>query len=432
MPQSTENRDWLEHLFQTGVAATQPRATLPAFLPDDAPKGRNIVLGAGKASAEMAAVANEHLLGPTVGVVATRYGHGARSTTGDIRIIEAGHPVPDKNSVAAATDMLELAASAGPNDRVFFLISGGGSALICSPIDGVTLDEKQRVTRHLLHSGANIAEINRVRKHLSNVKGGRLAAATSGAELHTFVISDVVGDDSADVASGPSIGDTSSTQEALDVLERYSLPNRQAITDALRKAKAVIPRPHPVHLIANAGTALNAVAEDVRQKNWQPIIVGDAIEGDATAVGCEHASLAKSHRAENDRIALISGGELTVTIRNKLGRGGPNLEYLTSLMIHLDGAAGIQAIACDSDGVDGSEDNAGGYISETSLARAKDADLNPAEILAANNSYELFSVLGDLVVTGPTLTNVNDIRIVLVDPGASAKTTSSQERADSA
>ena len=413
---ANSHRDWLQYLFEVGVAHCQPRAVLPAILPKDAPKGRNIVLGAGKAAAEMAAVASAYLAGKTEGLVVTRYGHGARSSTGNIDVIEAGHPVPDSQSVEAAAAMLAMAGTATADDRVYFMMSGGGSALLCAPIDGVTFDQKQAVTRFLLYSGAPIAEINRVRKFLSRIKGGGLAAAASSAELRTYVISDVVGDDPGDVASGPSIGVTGDVESAIDVLNKYRYADTLAVADVMRAASKSPAPDHPVTVAATAKTALDAIAREVTAKGWNPVIVGDDLVGDAATIGRAHAEIAREYREKDQKVALVSGGELTVTLQSDAGRGGPNLEYLTSLMVSLEGAPGVEAIACDSDGIDGSEDNAGAYMSWTSLARAAQSHVNPAELLASNDTWACFAALDDLIVTGPTRTNVNDIRIILVRP----------------
>ena len=408
-------RAFLEYLFNVGVNSCMPGAVLPDLLPKDAPAGRNIVLGAGKAAAEMAAVANANLQDPIEGLVVTRYGHGSPLPTGNIEVIEAGHPVPDAQSVEAAGRMLEIASTATADDRVFFMMSGGGSALLCAPIDGISMTTKQEITRFLLRSGARIDEINCVRKRLSKIKGGGLANAAGDADLLTFVISDVVGDEPSDIASGPSIGVPDGVDEAIAVLEKYGYPDVARITEAMRAAVKPCAREHPVVVAATAAMALDAITEEVEAAGWIPVRIGDDIEGDATEIGRMHADLALQYRDKGGRFALISGGELTVQIRNVDGSGGPNLEYLTSLMVHLDGADGIDAIACDSDGIDGSKDNAGGYVSSGSLARAKSSGLDPASELANNNSYGVFETLGDLLITGPTRTNINDIRIILVD-----------------
>ncbi len=415
------NRETLIRLFDVGVTQCLPRTVLPPLLPEDAPAGRNIVLGAGKAAAEMAAVANECLEGPTEGLVVTRYGHGAFSSTGNIEVIEAGHPVPDRQSVDAAARMLDIAASATADDRVIFMMSGGGSALLCAPIDGITVAGKQAITKFLLHSGARIEEINCVRKQLSIIKGGGLASRAARADLLTYVISDVAGDDPSDIASGPSIAAATDVDAAVEVLKRYGYTDLPPVAAAMRKAKRKHAPEHPVVVAATAKTALDAIASEAESLGWRPVIIGTDIEGDATEVGEAHAELARDYQARDGRYALVSGGELTVQVRNNDGHGGPNLEYLTSLMLHLDGAPGIEAIACDSDGIDGSEDNAGGYVNATSLRRAAEKGVDPALLLRSNDTSGWFDSLGDLVVTGPTRTNINDIRVILVRPDSGAE-----------
>ncbi|MBT8099876.1 MAG: DUF4147 domain-containing protein [Gammaproteobacteria bacterium] len=411
-----DHRALLERLFAVGVESCKPQAVMPAVLPEDAPAGRNIVLGAGKAAAEMAAVAVAHLKGVTDGLVVTRYGHGTEASTGNVEVIEAGHPVPDTQSSEAATRMLEIAKSATANDRVLFMMSGGGSALLCSPIDGVTIQQKREITRFMLHSGAPIDEINLVRKRLSKIKGGGLASNAAPAELRTYVISDVVGDNPSDVASGPSLATTQDADTAIAVLEKYGFTMTADLATAMRQAEKPNPSEHPVYVLATAKTALDAVVAAAKEDGWSPIIVGENVEGDAADIGRQHAGVARQYLKTNERVALISGGELTVRVRNRDGKGGPNLEYLAGLMIQLNGEKGIEAIACDSDGIDGSQDNAGGYISPTSTERAAEKDVDVASLLANNNTYECFAALGDLIVTGPTRTNVNDIRVILVDP----------------
>ena len=414
------NRRFLEHLFLVGAGACRPEAVLPPVLPTDSPGGRTIVLGAGKAAADMAAVASECLAGPTTGLVVTRYGHGSGRTAGDIEILEAAHPVPDERSLDAAERMLELAASATAGDRVIFLISGGGSALLCAPIDGISPEAKREITRFLLHSGASIQEINCVRKHLSRIKGGGLADRAQAADMMTFAISDVVGDSLSDIASGPSIPFDRDVDQAIDILKKYAFPETDAVASAMRDAPEVRAPVHPCQVIASASTALDAIVRELEAGGWNAVRLGDDIEGDATAIGRAHAELALQYREQGGRFALVSGGELTVEVRNPEGRGGPNLEYLTSLMLRLDGAPGIEAIACDSDGIDGSEDNAGGYVSPGSLDRARQSGIDPSELLGRNDTYTAFEATGDLIKTGPTGTNVNDIRVILVSPGEGA------------
>ena len=407
-------RDELQAIAMAGIAAASAPAALGHRLPAGVPRGRTIVLGYGKAAAAMAEVCAARLQGEVTGCVVTRFGHGAREDTGGIRVIEASHPVPDAASLAAGATIRELAATARAGDRVIFLASGGGSALLCDPLPGLTLEEKARINRHLVRSGVAIAGINCVRRHLSRVKGGRLAAAARAAadDMHSFVISDVVGDDPAVVASGPSIASPFEPERAIAVLEASGWPVDDRLAALIRSgddADADAPQ-HPVHVIATAATALDAAQRHAKALGWRVVQIGDACEGDAAATGRAHAALALEHLARGEPCLLLSGGELTVEVRAADGRGGPNLEYLTGLMAALPPQAPIAALACDSDGVDGSEDNAGGFFDRDTRADAARCEA----ALAANRSYDLFRELGGLVVTGPTRTNVNDIRIIAV------------------
>jgi len=405
-------RATLEGYFRFGIAAASARHTLPAALPPAAPAGRTIVLGCGKAAADMALVASQHLAGPVSGCVVTRHGHGVETPPASIEVIEARHPVPDGLSLAAGARLLALAAAAGPGDRVIFLISGGGSALLCAPADGVDFAEKQAINDALVRSGAAIAEINLVRRHLSRIKGGRLAAIAGarGADLHSFVISDVVGDDPALVASGPSIGAAFVPEQAIAILAAMGWPVTPALAAAIRANQPPPVPGHPVRLIATNADALAAIAARAAADGWQVVDLGGALTGDAAATGRAHAAIAQSYPARPGRHLLLSGGELTVAHACKQGRGGPNLEYLTGLMAGLDPAASIAALAGDSDGIDGTEDNAGGYLD---AIRADPAAA--AAALASNCSYDLFARLGGLVITEPTRTNVNDIRMIAVE-----------------
>jgi hydroxypyruvate reductase len=410
----TSYQPFLTDVFRAAVQRCSAEATLPQCLPLDVPRGRTIVLGAGKAAAAMAAVAAARLGGTVTGCVVTRYGHRAAAGTGAIRVIEAAHPTPDANGHAAAAEIHALASEATADDRVIFLFSGGGSALLSLPCEGVELAEKRAITAHLVRSGAAIAEINLVRRHLSRIKGGRLAAAARAAQLFTFVISDVVGDDAGVVASGPSIAGSADPEGALQVLARTGYPVTAQLRAALQ-ANAMVERiPHPVCVIASNDVALAAAAAAVRARGWDTVVL-PALQGSARAVGRDHALWALERLARGGRHALVSGGELTVRVENPDGRGGPNLEYLAALACAVEGAPGIEALACDTDGIDGTEDNAGGYVSPTTLQRARALSLDAAALLARNETHALFAALGDLVVTGPTLTNVNDLRIVLVD-----------------
>lgn len=410
----------LKDLFLLGVARCSADAKLPDLLPAEAARGRTLVLGAGKAAAAMAAVAASYLKGDVSGCVVTRRGHLTPKSTGRIRVVEASHPVPDEKGRNAALEILELARGAGVEDRVIFLISGGGSSLLSLPCEGISLETKRAITSHLLRSGAPITQINQVRRSLSRIKGGRLAAVAAAAELHTYIISDVVGDDPAVVASGPSIYCEPDPQAALDILEACGYPLDDGLRNSILANAGVRPAPHPVHVVATNDDALAEVARAVVAHGYEPVVLS-GLDGLAREVGLEHAGRALEYAASGRRIAMISGGELTVRVRNDQGHGGPNLEYLAALALGLDGASGIEAIACDSDGIDGSEDNAGGIISPSTLQRARAKGLGVAALLDDNDTYALFAALGDLVVTGPTLTNVNDIRIVLIDPAAAPR-----------
>lgn len=405
-------RDELFAIFKAGVDAASAAAAMTAQLPVTPPQGRTIVLGCGKAAGAMAEVAAAHLPGAVTGCVVTRFGHGARWPTGAIEVIEASHPAPDAASLAAGRRIRDLAATARAGDRVVFLISGGGSSLLVDPIPGLTLETKAAINAHLVKSGVPIADINCVRRHLSQVKGGRLAAAAAAAagDMHTYVISDVVGDDPAVVASGPSIASPFEAERALSILAQSGLPVDEDLA-AMIRAAAPPPVPlHPVHIIANARTALEAASSQALAQGWTVIRIGDDLHGDAAATGRAHAALALRHAAAGARCLLVSGGELTVTVRNREGRGGPNLEYLTGMMAALPEGAPVAALACDSDGIDGSEDNAGGFFDAATRASATACDA----ALMANRTYDLFESIGGVIITGPTRTNVNDIRLIAV------------------
>ncbi len=379
-----------------------------------------IVLGAGKAAAAMAKAVEDHWPGQLEGLVVTRYGHAVPCD--HIEVIEAAHPVPDARGEAAARRMLSMAAGAGADDLVLALISGGGSSLLTLPADGLTLADKQAVNKALLASGAAIDEINTVRKHLSAIKGGRLAVAAWPAKIVTLMISDVPGDDPAIIASGPTVADASTFADARDVLARRGISPPDAVARHLAAAEDETPKPgdyrlagNLIKIIAAPRASLEAAAEVARASNVVPVILGDAIEGEARDVGRRMAeeALAAQRGAGGTPNVLISGGETTVTVKGK-GRGGRNVEFLAGLALGLDGAAGIYALAADTDGIDGSDNNAGAIITPDTLARARAKGLDVDVILAANDCYSLFAALGDLVVTGPTLTNVNDFRAILV------------------
>jgi glycerate 2-kinase len=417
----SDPRAFLTGLFQAAVDAAQPGLCLPPHLPPP-PKGRTIVVGAGKASAEMARVVEQNWVGPLSGLVVTRYDHAMPCE--HIEIVEAAHPVPDAAGEAAARRVLETVQGLTPDDLVICLISGGGSALMTLPADGLTLDDKQAVNRALLRSGANITEMNCVRKHLSGVKGGRLAVAAAPAPVVTLSISDVPGDDPAVIASGPTVADATTFADARAILERYGIQPPPSVAAHLRDAMDETPKPGDPRLdrcqtvlIATPQASLEAAAETARQAGITAVILGDAIEGESRDVGLVHAAISRQVARHGQPAmapaVLLSGGETTVTMRGK-GRGGRNGEFALALAIALDGAPGIHAIACDTDGIDGSEDNAGAVVTPDTLTRANAAELNARDRLADNDAYGFFEPIGDLVVSGPTMTNVNDFRAVLV------------------
>lgn len=411
----------LRELFDCAIATADPKRRVPAFLPER-PKGRTLVLGAGKASAAMARAAEDHYGVPLEGLVVTRYGHTVE--TRGIEIVEAAHPVPDENGRAAAARMLDMVRGLTPDDLVICLISGGGSALTTLPADGITLADMQALTTALLKSGANIHEMNCVRKHLSRFTGGRLAAAAHPARVVTLAISDVPGDDPAVIASGPTVPDPTTREQAQAILARYRIDPPPAIAAHLADPACESPKPGDPRLatavyrmIASPRQSLEAAAAAARKAGVTPVILGDAIEGEARQVAQEQARLVRSIRSGKGPAAapcvLLSGGETTVTVRGK-GRGGRNVEYLLALTLALDGTPGVYALAGDTDGIDGIQENAGALTGPDSLRRARAARLDPAAMLEDNDACSFFEALGDLVVTGPTLTNVNDFRAILV------------------
>ncbi|HTZ36158.1 MAG TPA: glycerate kinase [Stellaceae bacterium] len=425
-------REFLQALFAAALGAADPRRAIAAALPAAVP-GRTVVVGAGKAAAAMARAFETLWPGPLDGIVVTRYGHADRCDR--IAVVEASHPVPDAAGEQAARRILDLARGLGADDQLVFLVSGGGSALLALPAPGLTLDDKQAVTRALLRCGATIGEINTVRKHLSAIKGGRLAAAAAPARVVTLAISDVPGDDPAVIASGPTVPDPSTFADARAVLAKYGIDEPRAVIAHLEAARDETPKPGDASfadarytLIASPQQALAAAADAAQAAGVVPIVLSDRIEGEARDIGLMHAAIALQLRSERLRVGagavalpavLLSGGETTVTVRGE-GRGGRNSEFLLALAAALDGAPGIAAIACDTDGIDGTEDNAGAILLPDSIARAAQAGVGIKAALAANDAYGFFAALGDLVVTGPTLTNVNDFRAIFVtsEPGA--------------
>lgn len=415
-------RDALDRIFRASIAAADPRRMLSAYLPPR-PSGRCVVVGAGKSAAVMAAALEDAW--PDVelsGVVVTRYGHAV--ATRHVKVIEASHPVPDANSERGARSVLEAVQGLGAHDLVIALISGGGSALMALPVDGLTLADKQAVNRALLASGATISEMNAVRKHLSRIKGGRLAAASAPARVVTLAISDVPGDDPAVIASGPTVADPTTFADARAIIARYGVELPPTV--AARLAEDADETPKPGHLphaefrmIATPAMALQAAADEARQLGLTPLILGDALEGESREMGTVLAGIARSvasHGVPAQRPAvLLSGGETTVSIGTaRPGRGGRNTEFLLGLALALGGAKGIWAVAGDTDGIDGTEDAAGAHVGPDTLARARAAGLDPHAVLTGHDSYGLFDTIGDLIRTGPTLTNVNDMRAILI------------------
>ena len=416
----------LRELFDAALAAADPSQALDGRIPAPV-RGRTVVVGAGKASAAMARAFEAAWPGPLKGLVITRYGHAV--PCGRIEVVEAGHPVPDAAGEQAARRILALARGLGAEDQLVFLASGGGSALLSVPAPQITLADKQAVTRALLRSGATITEINTVRKHLSAIKGGRLAAAAAPARIVTLAISDVPGDDPAVIASGPTVSDPTTFADARSVLAKHRITEPEAVVTHLAGQAEETPKPgDPIFdrarfdLIAGPQRSLQAAAAAAERRQIIPIVLSDRIEGEARQVALVHAAIAFQVRAGKFRVGghlvsppavILSGGETTVTVTGG-GRGGRNTEFLLALAVALDRAEGIWALACDTDGIDGTEDNAGAIVYPDSLARASARGISAQEALTANNGYGFFAALGDLVVTGPTLTNVNDFRAVLV------------------
>jgi hydroxypyruvate reductase len=411
----------LRRMFDAAIASAQPALCVPPYLPSP-PRGRLIVVGAGKASAAMARAVEDHWDGPLTGLVVTRYGYAVPCER--IEIVEAAHPTPDAAGVAAAQRTMEFVDGLHEDDLVLCLMSGGGSSLLPLPLSGITLDDKQAANRALLKSGATIAEMNCVRRHLSAVKGGRLAAACHPARVLTLLLSDVPGNNPIDIASGPTTPDPTTCADALDIVRRYAIELPPAVRDVLTSGRGESPKPGDPQLaraesrmIATPQMALEAAAAVARRAGFGAHILGDAIEGEARDVGkvMEGIAMQVAQRDQPLRApcVLLSGGETTVTVRGA-GRGGRNVEFLLSLGIALGGYPGVHAIAGDTDGVDGLEEVAGALLGPDSLARARAQGLRPLEALAANDGHGFFGTLGDAVVTGPTLTNVNDFRAILI------------------
>jgi glycerate 2-kinase len=406
--------DLLGALCDAAIAAAQPSLCLPAHLPAP-PKGRTIVVGAGKASAAMAAAVEANWQGPLQGLVLTRYGHGCPCE--HIKIVEAAHPVPDRAGFEAAARIHDMVQNLTSDDLVLCLISGGGSALLTAPAAGISLSEKQAVNKTLLASGAPIGEMNCLRKHLSAIKAGRLAADAYPAKVVSLLISDVPGDDPSTVASGPTVADPTTRADALAILDKYNLDVAPSVRAFLATEAAETPKPGDARLatadtrmIATPRLSIDAAAKIAREHGYHVIDLGDDLEGEARDVGTAHAQIALQTTGP---AIIVSGGETTVTLKGK-GRGGRNAEYALALAIGLQGAGNISGVAIDTDGIDGSEDNAGARVAPDVLARARDKGVDAQGMLDNNDAYGFFQATGDLVMTGPTLTNVNDFRAIIV------------------
>lgn len=414
-------KSFLISIFNAAVAAADPQRTIKDHLPAR-PKGRTIVIGAGKGSAQMAAAFEKVWDRPIEGLVVTRYGYGAACRR--IEIIEAAHPVPDAAGLEASRRLLEKVQGLTADDLVVALISGGGSALLPSPAEGLTLADEIAVNEALLASGAPIAAMNTIRKHLSTIKGGRLAAAAYPAKVVSLVVSDIPGDDPALVASGPTVPDIGSREDALASIAAYGMNLPVSVMAHINSPAADAPRPddprfirNEVHLIASAGVSLEAAAAEAKRQGIQAVILSDSIEGEAREVGGVHAAIAREVATRNRPFAkpvlILSGGETTVTLRAK-GKGGRNSEFLLAFAIGISGMVGVHALAADTDGIDGSEDNAGAFADGSTVSRMRKAGVDAKAMLAGNNAWTAFNVVDDLFVSGPTGTNVNDFRAILI------------------
>lgn len=421
--------DLLLDMFKAAVRAADPLICVPPCLPEPSRDGRTIVIGAGKASAVMAQAVEAHWAAHhpesvLEGVVVTRYGYAAPCSK--ITILEASHPVPDEKGAVAAREILETVSGLTAKDLVICLISGGGSALLTVPAGDMTLADKQAVNKALLASGATIDEMNCIRKHLSRIKGGRLAAACAPAKVVTILISDVPGDDPQVIASGPTVPDATTFADALRLVRHYEMDLPASAMAILEAGEEETPKPGDpifenteIRMAAAPRLSLVAAADVARKAGYTPLILGDSLEGESREVGTVLAGIARSAQMHGTPVAapavLLSGGETTVTLRGK-GRGGPNAECVLGMALALDGQAGIRALCCDTDGIDGSEDNAGAMIDPGTLSRARAAGLDAAAYLRNNDGYGFFQAIDGLVVTGPTKTNVNDFRAILIDP----------------
>lgn len=427
-------RKLLTEIYDAAVARAHPQGCLPSHLPAPPAQGRLLVFAAGKAAGSMAEAAeafylDRHGFDRIEGIAVARHGYGRPLRK--LEMIEAGHPVPDEKGIAATARTLERAARATADDIALVLMSGGASANWIAPAAGITLDDKRELTRALLKSGANIVEMNCVRKHLSRIKGGRLAAALAPARIVTLAISDVPGDDPSVIGSGPTVPDATTLEDARKILEKYRITPPPSIAQALRDPANESPKPGDkafanasLEIVAKPQASLEAAAAIAKAAGYEPVLLGADLEGEARDIAAAHAARAIQYKREGRRVAILSGGELTVTISGK-GRGGPNQEYALALAIALNAEAGIAALAGDTDGTDGgagsAKDPAGAFVDESTLSRAKARGLDPAGILGQNNSTHFFETLGDLLTPGPTFTNVNDLRAILVDSSAAGQ-----------
>ena len=419
----TNHIDFLKNLFQIAISRANPLSCVPPHLPHY-PKGKTIVIGAGKASASMAQAVESKWQKPLSGIVVTRYGYSLPCSK--IKVIEAGHPIPDETSQNASREIITLATELGPQDLCIALISGGASSLLSLPIKGINLKDKQDLYQKLLYSGAAIGEINIVRKHLSAIKGGRLAEAIFPAKLHTILISDVPGDDPSTIGSGPTMPDPSTFFEAREILKKYTITPSASILKHLTQEFNETPKSGG-KAFTNSEFCFASVPKDIleaaenfaKNSGLNTYLLGDSLQGEARFIARQHADLALKIKGGNGPVqppcVILSGGETTVTIKGK-GKGGPNSEYALALAINLKSAENIFALACDTDGIDGSEDNAGAFISPKTLEKASFASLDPNDHLNRNDSYSFFYNLNDLIKTGPTFTNVNDFRALLILP----------------
>lgn len=425
MPHPSPATVLLERAFRTALDAAAPEVVLPAVLEGIDTRARALVLGAGKASAAMAAAFARSWEGSVRGMVVTRYGHGLKSgeSAGEIEITEAGHPSPDSASVAAGASLLRLAANFRAGETLIWLVSGGGSALVSAPLPGITFEQKRAAANFLIRRGADIREINCVRKHLSAIKGGRLALAAYPAPVTTYAISDVPGDNVADIASGPTVPDPTTQADALALLERYEYPGLTDLRGVLTDPALESPKPgssvfanNTAHVIATAATALAAAEKFLRRAGYEVLYLGDDLDGEAAALGRAHAELARERCRAGAKVAILSGGETRVVLGKTEGRGGRNLEYLAGLAVGLEGVSGVYALAADTDGIDGEGGHAGGFVVPEIDQLGTGRGLTVGSKLAEHDTFSFFDATGLLLRTGPTRTNVNDFRLILCEP----------------